>query len=58
MEACFHLKIAFNQKCIFAGLYAVTTTPSIVAVSVHNKMDREKDVSKLSEFVALIKASN
>ena len=58
MEACFHLKIPFDTRCNFAGLYQVMTAPALVAVSVYSKMERELNASKLMEFVERIKSKH
>lgn len=58
MEAVFHLKIPFDNRCIFAQLYEVKKSPQLVAVSVHNKTVNEKNPNKLVEFVSQIKECN
>ena len=58
MESCFQLKIPYDQRCIFAGLYRVTQAPACVAVSVHNKMDRESNMERLVAFVTRVRDQN
>ena len=55
MEKVFHLKIPFDKRCIFAGLYGVTEAPQLVAVSALNKMTREKDIAQLVTFVTKVR---
>ena len=38
-----------------AGLYGITQSPQLVAISVHNKMQRSQNATKLVEFVARTK---
>jgi len=58
MDDIFHLKIPFDRRCHIAGLYTVTESPQLVAVSVHNKAQREKDKAKIIEFIKTLKSSN
>jgi len=58
MELVFHLRIPYDARCVFANLYAVTSAPKLVAVSVHNKMIRENNIGNLVEFVRQIRDCN
>ena len=51
MEDIFHLKVPFDRRCCLAGLYGVLEAPALVAISVYNKMVREKNVANLITFV-------
>ena len=55
MDDIFHLKIPFDTRCHLAGLYQVTESPALVAVSVHDKSKREKEMTKVIEFVKKLK---
>jgi len=50
--------VPFDKRCQLASLYGVTAAPQMVAISVHNKMTREKNIAKLIEFVQQVKAAN
>ena len=58
MDDIFHLKIPFDKRCQIAGLYGVTVSPQLVAVSVHNKTVREKDKARIVEFIRSLKHQN
>lgn len=58
MDDIFHLKILFDKRCHIAGLFGVSESPALVAVSVHNKAVREKDKVKVVEFVKRVKTEN
>lgn len=58
MQDVFHLKIKFDRRCCLAGLYQVNEAPSLVAVSVYNKMVREKNVDNLVTFIRKVKTDN
>ena len=54
----FHLTVPFDKRCHLAGLFGVTQAPFLVAVSVHNKAQREKDSLQVVEFIRRVKANN
>lgn len=58
MDDIFHLKIPYDQRCHIAGLFGVTASPTLVAVSVYNKSQREKNKAKVIEFIKRVKAEN
>lgn len=58
MEDIFHLKVPFDKRCHLAALYQVTEAPCIVAVSVFNKMTRDKSLDNLIQFIQTVKAEN
>ena len=48
MEDIFHLKVPFDRRCCLAGFYAILEAPALVAVSVYNKMTRERNAANLA----------
>lgn len=55
MNDVFHLKVPFHEECKIARFYGVREAPLLVAVCVHNKMQRERNKNQVVNFIRATK---